>query len=161
MNNIINIYADGGNRNTGVQKGNHVNPDDLSAWAFLIENENTDANISSSGFVLGATNNAMEITAVAYAFKYILENIDWHDSKINLILDSKYVLDSLQKGWLDGWIKKNDVNRPNFDIWQSLYPMFEELRNNIEYQWVKGHDSNPGNLFVDDLLNKTMDNNAK
>ncbi len=28
---------------------------------------------------------------------------------------------------------------------------------NLEYRWTKGHATNEGNVFVDQLLNKTMD----
>jgi ribonuclease HI len=155
----LNIFADGGNRNTGVFKGGHVSNNDLSAWAYLIEIDNHK--FFDSDVVLGSTNNAMEISAVGFAFNFIKQHSEWDDYKINLILDSKYVLDSLQKGWLNNWILKKDTKRPNFVLWKNLYPLFKSLEDRIEYQWVKGHSNNAGNIFVDELLNKTMDEYKK
>ncbi|MDR0899557.1 MAG: ribonuclease HI [Lactobacillaceae bacterium] len=153
MNKTLKIYSDGGNRNTGVQKGGHVNANDLSAWAYLIEFEGQQ--FSDSGFEYGQTNNAMEVTALLEAFRRV-GRVD-NDVKVELILDSKYVLDSLEKGWAENWILKNDTKRPNFNLWKQLVPIYVSMKSQIDFIWVKGHASTPGNLFVDELLNKEMD----
>lgn len=110
MNEIV-IYTDGGNRNTGNKLGQHVNAKDLSAWAYVIDDGSKQ--ISASGFQLGATNNAMELTAVGSAFRKILSNSDLQRRPITLVSDSHYVLDPMTKGWLHNWMKtKKRASKP-------------------------------------------------
>ncbi|AZZ61501.1 ribonuclease HI [Oenococcus sp. UCMA 16435] len=151
---LIRVYTDGGNRNTGNKLGQHVHEHDLSAWAYIIENEKTQ--LVSSGFKFGATNNAMELMAVGSAFRKITNTKELKGQKIELISDSHYVLDPMEKGWLDKWMKTKK-ERPNLAMWQTLYPMYLELKPYLIFHWVKGHKNTIGNLHVDELLNQEMD----
>lgn len=150
-------YTDGGSRNTGNVNGGHVRDSDKSAWAYRLELPNEI--ISDSDGEWGATNNRMEIMAFMRALEML---IDRHQqtAKIQLVLDSQYVLNAVTKGWLKGW-KKRGWKRAagelaNAELWQKvdqLLPKFTQL----EFAWTKGHATNAGNVFVDELLNKTMD----
>ena len=63
--------------------------------------------------------------------------------------DSKYVIDSITKGWVFGWVKKGFKAKKNPDLWQrylSLHPYFK-----LEFVWVKGHAGHPQNERCDEL----------
>jgi ribonuclease HI len=152
------VHTDGGSRNTGNVKGGHVKASDKAAWAYLIEVDG-ERYVGSAG-VYGATNNMMEILGVLEALRE-LYRMKLTQEKILLISDSKYVLDSITKGWLAGWAKngwRNSTKKEvkNRDLWEAMYkalPYFPNLR----FEWTKGHAESYGNNFVDDLLNQTMD----
>lgn len=100
----ITIYTDGGSRNTGNRKGGHVNSTDKAAWAFLILHEEKE--YTKSAGVFGATNNQMELTAILEALREIYRK-KLMNKNIILISDSKYAIDSINKGWLASWAKNN------------------------------------------------------
>ena len=66
----------------------------------------------SAGFP-ETTNNRMELTAVIVG----LEAVRRPDAEIILYSDSKYVVDSVNKGWVFGWERKNFEKRLNADLW--------------------------------------------
>jgi len=84
-----------------------------------------------------------------------------NQEKILLISDSRYVLDSINKGWLYKWAKNNWINSSkqevkNRTLWEGIYkalPYFSK----ITFEWTKGHADSDGNNYVDKLLNQTMD----
>lgn len=100
-----------------------------------------------SGGEKETTNNRMELSAVLFALKALKE-----PCHITLQSDSKYVLDSLSKGWVYGWQKKGwkkSDGKPalNVDLWQ---PLLEEIRKHeMEYVWIKGHAGHPENERCD------------
>lgn len=100
-----------------------------------------------SGGEKETTNNRMELSAVLFALKALKE-----PCHITLQSDSRYVLDSLSKGWVYGWQKKGwkkSDGKPalNVDLWQQL---LEEIRKHeLEYVWIKGHAGHPENERCD------------
>ena len=71
---------------------------------------------------------------------------------IDLYSDSKYVIDSLQKGWARGWRtrgwKKADKSPAlNPDLWAPL--LAESEKHEITYHWLKGHAGHPENERCD------------
>ena len=100
-----------------------------------------------SGGEKETTNNRMELSAALFALKALKE-----PCHITLQSDSKYVLDSLSKGWVYGWQKKGwkkSDGKPalNVDLWQ---PLLEEIRKHeLEYVWIKGHAGHPENERCD------------
>ncbi|CAI2642373.1 Ribonuclease H [Apilactobacillus kunkeei] len=154
----ITLYSDGGSRNHGNKLGQHVKDDDKAAWAYLIIKDGKKHYASDGEF--GATNNKMEVLGLVNALQYIIEQ-GWQNESINAILDSKYVLDSITKGWLNSWRrrgwKKSDgtiiKNKNEFMQLSALLGQFKHLN----FKWTKGHADNSGNNFVDKLLNEKMD----
>ena len=55
-----------------------------------------------SGGYRKTTNNRMELMAVIVG----LEALKKTNTEITIYSDSKYVVDSVEKGWLWGWVKK-------------------------------------------------------
>ncbi|EJF01458.1 ribonuclease H family protein [Liquorilactobacillus mali] len=152
------LWTDGGSRNNGNKKGQHVKKDDKAAWAFLFINNNE--NFSQSAGEYGATNNRMEIMALLMALKE-LERQSLNNNRILAILDSRYVLDAVNKNWLSNWKRrgwKTSAGKQvaNQELWQELAIQLNKFPN-ISFSWTKGHLNNKGNIFVDELLNKTMD----
>ena len=77
-------------------------------------------------------------------------------SIVRLILtsDSKYVIDSVTKGWVYSWQKKNwkkSDGKPalNVDLWQELLPLLE--KHNVTFNWIKGHRGHPENERCDEI----------
>lgn len=158
----IDFYSDGGSRNHGNKLGQHVKQTDLAAWAFLIVLPD-GKQISGTDGEFGATNNKMEVTAFLQALKKLKEE-GLNQKPIRAILDSKYVLDPLRKGWLKGWARRGwrkSSGGPvlNLELWQEVWQILPDFPN-LSYQWTKGHADNDGNNYVDDLLNKTMNSMA-
>ncbi|WEE35189.1 ribonuclease H family protein [Lactiplantibacillus paraplantarum] len=157
VNAAITVYTDGGSRNTGNVAGQHVHQDDKAAWAYRIEMP--DQLVTDSAGEWGATNNRMEIMAFLRALEQ-LQQLGQTKTSILFVLDSQYVLNAVTKGWLAGWKRRGwkRSNGPlvNAELWQAvdrLLPQFTTLN----YRWTKGHATNQGNVFVDHLLNQTMD----
>ena len=152
------LYTDGGSRNTGNVAGGHVKKDDLAAWAYLIKKDGQKWSDSAGEF--GATNNRMEIMALIKGLKTIKAQFGVK-APILVVADSKYVLDAIQKRWLDSWYRKSWRKADgqvvaNATLWAEVYQLLPEF-SDVSFTWTKGHADNDGNVFVDELLNKTMD----
>ena len=100
------------------------------------------------------TNNRMELTAAIEALNALKDS-----SKVVLHTDSKYVMDGISE-WMVNWKKrgwKTSNKKPvkNKDLWMALDEATQ--RHDIKWQWVKGHDGNPGNEAADELANKGIE----
>jgi len=98
----------------------------------------------SAAFKL-TTNNRMELLAVIAALKIIKHN----RYGIDIYTDSKYVCDAVEKGWLQGWVKKGFKGKKNVDLWKILIPFLAQFK--INFHWVKGHAGHPLNERCDEL----------
>ena len=78
----------------------------------------------SGGFRL-TTNNRMELMAVIVALKSLTKK----DIPLTIYTDSKYVVDSVEKKWLNGWIK-NDFKggKKNKDLWLEFYALSKDFK---------------------------------
>lgn len=91
------------------------------------------------------TNNRMELLALIVA----LENLKTDKYPIEVYSDSKYVIDSITKGWVFGWRTKGFKGKKNADLWMrylNLHPKFK-----MTFHWVKGHAGHPENERCDVL----------
>lgn len=91
----------------------------------------------------------MELTAVITALSALKEPCE-----AVITTDSKYVADSVEKGWLynwqkKGWIKSDKKPVPNTDLWQQLIPLLE--KHKVSFVWVKGHAGHRENERCDEL----------
>lgn len=107
-----------------------------------------------SGNELDTTNNKMEITAVLKSLELFKYPCD-----IDIYSDSSYVVDSVEKGWLYNWEKKNwkksDKSEvKNIELWKE---MLKYLRiHNIKFIKVKGHSDNEYNNRCDKLATEAI-----
>lgn len=91
------------------------------------------------------TNNRMELLSVISA----LEAIKQDNAKCTIYSDSKYVVDSVEKGWVFNWEKKNFKKKKNVDLWKRFLLIYK--KHTIRFIWVKGHAGHPENERCDDL----------
>ncbi|BAV08385.1 RNase HI [Filimonas lacunae] len=98
------------------------------------------------------TNNRMELLAVIVA----LEALTKKGVALTVFTDSQYVVNSIEKKWVDGWIK-NDFKggKKNKDLWTRFYKLSKDF--NIKMRWVKGHADNPYNNRCDQLATQAAD----
>ena len=108
-----------------------------------------------SGGEKSTTNNRMELLGVITGLSALKE-----PCKVILTTDSKYVVDSITKGWVYGWKKKGWIKsdkKPalNVDLWEKLLPLLE--KHDVTFNWVKGHAGHPENERCDRLAVEQRD----
>ena len=91
------------------------------------------------------TNNRMELLAVIVG----LEKLKNKGTKVLVISDSKYVVDSVVKKWVFGWEKKGFVGKKNPDLWQRFLKIYRI--HNVDFKWIKGHNNHSQNERCDEL----------
>jgi ribonuclease HI len=101
----------------------------------------------SCGFVK-STNNRMELLGVIVG----LENLKKDNLEIVITSDSKYVVDSVNKGWVFSWEKNDFKKRKNSDLWKRFLTLYR--KHTISFIWVRGHNDHPLNERCDRLAVK-------
>ena len=94
----------------------------------------------SHGFK-NTTNNRMEIRAVLLALKCFKQSVD----SITIYTDSMYVIGCVTLNW---------KRKKNINLWNEFDKEFErvsKLCSNITFKYVKGHNDNYWNNYVDKL----------
>lgn len=141
---MLEMYTDGSCKMSTRQGG----------WAWVLVDGDEDIH-SVFGIAEQTTNNIMELTALIDAITYaITTNIE-----VTIFTDSKYCCDGYND-WCFNWEKKRwktSTNKKveNLELWQKLH----KLRSpKIIVKWVKGHDGNKWNEFVDDLTREYENN---
>jgi ribonuclease HI len=104
----------------------------------------------SGGYRL-TTNNRMELMAIIVA----LEALKKDGQQITIYSDSKYIIDSVEKRWLFGWVKSGFKNKKNKDLWLRFLDLYN--KHHIHFVWVKGHASNALNNRCDELATSAAD----
>lgn len=143
---IVEIYTDGACKgNPGVGGWGVV----LACGDGKLELHDGDAH---------TTNNRMEMTAVIRALEALKRR-----SRVRLYTDSRYVMDGINQ-WIHAWKKRGWTTadkKPvkNKELWQRLDELREQ--HDIEWQWVRGHDGNPGNERADALANMGVESAMK
>ena len=105
----------------------------------------------SAGYRL-TTNNRMELLAVIVA----LQHLSKKNIPITIFTDSQYVVNSIEKKWLDNWIKNNfKGGKKNKDLWLQYHQLSKDF--DIKMKWVKGHAENVFNNRCDELATAAAD----
>lgn len=133
----VDIYTDGacsGNPGPG-------------GWGAILKYKGVEKELS--GGEAQTTNNRMEMTAVITALSMLKEPCE-----VTVYSDSKYVIDSVTKGWAKswqskGWVKGNKEKALNPDLWEKLLALLD--KHKVEFIWVKGHAGHPENERCDKL----------
>jgi len=102
----------------------------------------------SGGFRL-TTNNRMELMGVIVALEALSK-----PCLVNLYSDSKYVVDTVQRGSVLRWQKNRWLRSPgqpvkNVDLWKRY--LVASARHSIRFHWVKGHAGVAENERCDEL----------
>jgi ribonuclease HI len=133
MRNEITIYTD------GASSGN---PGPGGYGVVLISGKHR---LEKSGGFRLTTNNRMELMAVIEG----LEALKIAGSKVVVYTDSKYVADSVEKGWLFNWESKAFKKKKNSDLWIRFLKVYR--KHNVRFVWIKGHANNVENEICDRL----------
>jgi ribonuclease HI len=91
------------------------------------------------------TNNRMELLAVIVG----LEKLKAPKTSVLIVSDSKYVVDSVEKGWVFGWEKKYFKDKKNPDLWMRFLKIYRQ--HHVKFMWIKGHNNHPQNERCDEL----------
>lgn len=122
------------------------NPGSGGYAAILLYNGNSK---EISGGERETTNNRMELSAMIAGLEALKEPCE-----VELYSDSKYVIDSIEKGWVYSWRNNNwrkSDKKPalNRDLWEKLLMLLEIHK--VSFVWVKGHAGNTYNERCDTL----------
>ncbi|TXT33502.1 MAG: ribonuclease HI [Chitinophagaceae bacterium] len=140
MSHPLNIYTDGAARGNPGPGGYGI----VLLWG------NKQKEIAA-GYRL-TTNNRMELLAVIVALQSLTKN----DIPVTIYTDSKYIVDSVQKKWLNNWIKTDfKGGKKNKDLWIQYYDLSKQFK--VQFVWVKGHADNPYNNRCDELATSAAD----
>jgi len=130
---MITIYTDGSSRG---------NPGPGGYGVVLISGHHRRE--ISEGF-RKTTNNRMELLSVIIG----LEALKKEDQTVTVFSDSKYVVDSVEKGWVFGWEKKGFHGKKNADLWKRFLTIYH--KHQVKFKWIKGHNNHPENELCDVL----------
>ena len=129
----INIYTDGSSKGNPGKGG----------YGVIIKALNKTLELSQ-GYRL-TTNNRMELLAVIIG----LESINKDHQTIIITSDSKYVIDSVEKGWVFNWEKKGFSKKKNPDLWKRFLIVYR--KHNVNFKWIRGHSGHEENERCDQL----------
>jgi ribonuclease HI len=131
MSNEITIYTDGAARG---------NPGPGGYGVVLISGKHRLE--KSEGYRL-TTNNRMELMAVIAG----LEALKKPGSDVVVYTDSRYVADSVEKGWVFQWESKLFKKKKNPDLWVRFLKVYRSHK--VRFVWIKGHSKNKENDLCD------------
>jgi len=145
----VKIYTDGSARG---------NPDGPGGYGTVLEYIDTKGNLHTRELSAGykkTTNNRMEIMAAIAGLEALNVACD-----VEIYSDSKYLVDTFNKDWISGWMKKGwkrGKNEPvkNVDLWQRLLAV--KKLHQVTFIWVKGHDGHEQNERCDYLATAAAD----
>ena len=103
----VHIYTD------GAAKGNPGN----GGYGIVMELVGTPHKKEYFEGFRHTTNNRMELLAVVVG----LEKLKNQNTTVLVLSDSKYVIDSVVKGWVFGWEKKGFIGKKNPDLWKRFH----------------------------------------
>lgn len=114
-------------------------------WAALLRYNQHEKLLSGSDKL--TTNNRMEITAVIKGLELLKERCE-----VDIVVDSRYVMDAFEKGWLqnwraNGWKTAGNKDVKNRDLWEQLET--QAKRHKVSWTWVRGHAGHEDNEKVD------------
>lgn len=135
----VTIYTDGSCR---------FNPGP-GGWGAVLIVQGKDGKVEKkiSGGKEESTNQEMELTAVKEALSILKRPCE-----VTLYSDSAYVVNSISKGWLEGWKQKGWKKKggiANLELWQDVYELLQ--KHKVTCVWVKGHADNFYNNMCDQM----------
>jgi ribonuclease HI len=84
-----------------------------------------------------------------------LQQLKKEGLSITVYSDSSYIVNTVEKGWLEGWIRKGFKDKKNPDLWMQYHTLAK--KHAIRFEWVKGHADNPYNNRCDILATQAAD----
>lgn len=135
----VNIYSDGG-----------AEPNPGKGGFGVIMSYKGIKKEFSQGYVL-TTNNRMELMGVIYGLEKLKTK-----SIVNIISDSQYVINGIEKGWAqkwrsNNWYRNKNDKAINYDLWERLLHIIA-THEKVTFNWVKGHAGHVENERCDQLV---------
>ena len=137
----VNIYTDGSSA---------PNPG-LGGFGIVMEKVGTDYVKEFSQAFRHTTNNRMELLGVIVSLEKLKKK-----ASVLITSDSKDVIDSVVKGWVFNWERTNFKDKKNPDLWKRFLEVYR--KHDVEFKWVKGHNSHPQNERCDVLATTAYSN---
>ena len=108
-----------------------------------------------SGGEKSTTNNRMELMGVITGLEALK-----YPCTVTVQTDSKYVVDSVTKGWAkswrkNGWVKSDKKPALNADLWERLLSLLD--LHDVTFTWIKGHAGHAENERCDSLAVEQRD----
>lgn len=141
------VYTDGGcNPNPGP-----------GAWAAVVVDGDEVVWEMADFYYCQTTNNRMEMYAVIYSLKYLLENRI--ERPVKLFCDSQLVV-NIYNRWGEAWEKRgwqgfSSKRVKNLDLVQQMLVLKKRLPL-VKVEWVKGHNGNRWNEHVDRIVRNML-----
>lgn len=146
---IINIYTDGGCHNeNGDLKG-------VGAWAFVVQDDNSDEVEVYAQRVSDTTNNRTEMMAIINAISFCKT-----DSIVHIISDSGYVVNGytnpayLDRWISNGWKTSNNKDVSNIDLWSKILML--SYHHRLKFTHIRGHmkDRNLTHAYWNNIVDR-------
>ena len=149
----VNIFTDGSARG---------NPDGPGGYGTVLQYTDESGKLYqkelSQGYVK-TTNNRMELMAAIAGLEALRVPCE-----VTLTSDSKYLVDAINKGWLESW-KKNGWKKAdksavlNVELWKKIDMLLAV--HDVSFVWVHGHTGHPYNERCDALATAFADSFAE
>ncbi len=139
----VEIYTDGACRGNPGRGG----------WGAILKYGEFERELSGGERL--TTNNRMELTAAIEALSLLKEPCE-----VTLTSDSKYMIDAIEKKWIDSWQKKGWRKSDgkavlNIDLWEKLLKQLDIHK--VTFVWVHGHTGHKYNERCDELATAFAD----
>jgi len=104
------------------------------------------------------TNNRMELQAPLRAL-WAIKDVGF-TSPILIRTDSQYVVQGVHE-WRAGWERRGyrgSDNKPikNLALWKALFAVVDASPGKVRFEWVRGHNGDPGNERADVLAQEGL-----
>lgn len=139
----VTIFSDGSAR------GNPDGPGGYGVILRCIDSSGKPYESTRSAGFKKTTNNRMELMGVIVGLEALNKPCE-----VEIVSDSKYVVDAFNQKWIDNWQKNNwkkSDKKPvlNKDLWLRLLKAMEGHK--VSFTWVKGHEGHEENERCDKM----------
>lgn len=139
----VSVYTDGACRGNPGKGG----------YGVVLEYNGVEKELSAG--YRRTTNNRMELMAAIAGLEALKMPCN-----VTLYSDSKYLVDAISLGWVNGWRKRGwrkSDGKPalNVDLWQRLLAQLETHKTQLV--WVRGHNGHSYNERCDALATSAAD----
>ncbi len=123
-----------------------VNPGP-GGWGSILTYQDSSKELSQG--YKNTTNNRMELMGIIEPLRLLKEPCE-----VIIYSDSKYVVNAINKKWLDKWATRNwkrsdGYNVANIDLWKILLKLQDV--HQLSFNWIKGHNGHIENERCDKL----------